>query len=211
MEKRWNELRSSSVSISPRDFVTGNGSVRRNHALAVGCFDQTFTRGEDVEFAMRLVSSGLRMHFAPQAAVWHEFFHTFEDWPVAYYKYGRYDVALVRDHGYTDYLGVVLNRWRGLNPLTRVAARWCVGHPERLRVLLRILQLTITYRDHRALVRPQMALCGGLANIEYWQGFADESGLGADVWRILHDSSILGAPAVDPREATPKLVVPRPY
>jgi glycosyltransferase involved in cell wall biosynthesis len=54
-------------------FPTGNASVRRDHALAVGGFDESLRLygWEDVEFATRLVRRGLRRRFAWAAPILH--------------------------------------------------------------------------------------------------------------------------------------------
>lgn len=197
-EKHYDALRAGRHRVMPHHFFTGNASMRREHALAAGGFDEGFRRGEDVEFAYRLAGRGLRFHFVPAAAVLHEADHTFRDWLRISYKYGRQDVVMARDHGRMEVLHVVLGRWRGLNPLTRIVARRCVGHPRQLRAVVGVLERMITYEERGAPARVQAALCGGLANVQYWQGFADESGLGPRVWRVLDDQSVLapGAKAV---------------
>lgn len=54
-------------------FPTCNASVKREHALKVGGFDESFTLygWEDLEFAERLLALGLRRRFAWRAPIFH--------------------------------------------------------------------------------------------------------------------------------------------
>ncbi len=61
-------------------FYTANCSVRREHAFAVGGFDERFVRVEDSDLAYRLFARGLRFSFVPDAVVEHEPDRTFETW-----------------------------------------------------------------------------------------------------------------------------------
>jgi peptidoglycan/xylan/chitin deacetylase (PgdA/CDA1 family)/glycosyltransferase involved in cell wall biosynthesis len=51
------------------DVYTGNMSVPREAALAIGGFDEQLDYGEDVEFGFRLAQAGLRIVYAPSAGV----------------------------------------------------------------------------------------------------------------------------------------------
>ena len=55
-------------------FYTGNASVHRGSALAVGGFDEDFPRAmhEDIDFAYRLRRQGVRIVFNPHALVLHD-------------------------------------------------------------------------------------------------------------------------------------------
>src|SRR5579883_484417 len=54
-------------------FLTGNASVRRDDALEVGAFDETFTGygHEDLEFGYRLQKAGIRILYEPRAINYH--------------------------------------------------------------------------------------------------------------------------------------------
>lgn len=79
---------------SPRQFYTGNASVRTEHVRHVGGFNTAYRRAEDVELAFRLQRAGLRFVFHPQASGVHEADRPFGAWLAAAYEYGRADVAM---------------------------------------------------------------------------------------------------------------------
>lgn len=192
LQKQYNAMLAGRFPPTPRQFYTANASVRREHALAVGGFDERFTRAEDVEFAFRLRDRGLRFLFDPHAAVLHEPDRTFQSWLRVPYEYGRHDVLMERSHR-RGFIRMAFEGWGDRHPLSRLLARWCVGHPWGLRATLTALEGAIRYAPDRL----QMALCSAMFNVQYWQGIAEETGLGAAVWRGLHDRALAsaGAPA----------------
>ena len=79
-----------------RRLYSGNFSVPREDFMAVGGFDQSLTRGEDVELGFRLEEAGLHFHFNPRAAAVHRGYRDFASWCKSAYLYGRGDVLLAR-------------------------------------------------------------------------------------------------------------------
>jgi glycosyltransferase involved in cell wall biosynthesis len=59
-------------SFQIRDFYSGNASIRRNELLTAGLFDDRFRSygNEDLELAHRLVKSGVRLGFSPEAVAY---------------------------------------------------------------------------------------------------------------------------------------------
>ena len=55
----------------PRQFYTGNASIRREHLLKAGGFDPRFRRAEDIELAFCFSDLDLLFHFDPAAKGWH--------------------------------------------------------------------------------------------------------------------------------------------
>src|SRR5882672_305008 len=60
LQKQYREIEAGAWAPTPRQFYTGNASVRREHVLAVGSFNAAYSRGEDVDLAFRLQRHGLR-------------------------------------------------------------------------------------------------------------------------------------------------------
>ena len=193
LHKQYDALIAGRYKPSPHQFYTANASVRREHALAVGGFDERFTRAEDVEFAFRLRDHGLRFYFVWEAAVLHEPDRTFERWLPLGYEYGRYTVLMAER-------GLVQNAVKDIthrHPLNRVAARWCVGHPWRMRLISALFSRLITCTRPRALAPTQVALCSALFNLQFWQGVADASGFRADVWTQIERQANEGSARAD--------------
>jgi hypothetical protein len=118
----------------------------------------------------------------------HEPDRTLESWLRVPYEYGRHSVLVdrVRD---SNHVQVAYQHWSQRHPLNRLLPRWCVGHPRRVRAVVAAFTLALRYAGPGPRDRVQMALCSGLFNVQYWQGLADEAGLGAGVWRGLKDPS----------------------
>ncbi len=85
------------TEVNPGNFYSGNGSVRRAQLLAVGGYDEAFTRQEDVELACRLER---RFHpafvFDPQADALHRPRRSYASWLAVPLAYGRLDVIRAR-------------------------------------------------------------------------------------------------------------------
>lgn len=79
---------------TPRQFYTGNASVRLEHIIAAGGFDLRFRRGEDVDLAFRLQRNGLRFVFEPKAGGTHIAYRTFQSWAAAAHEYGRVEATM---------------------------------------------------------------------------------------------------------------------
>jgi glycosyltransferase involved in cell wall biosynthesis len=78
----------------PHHFYTGNSSLRRAHLLAVGGFDESFKRQEDVEMAYRMQRQcGVRFVFDSAPDGIHRPQRAFASWLKVAYEYGRLDVV----------------------------------------------------------------------------------------------------------------------
>lgn len=181
LDRHYAALQAGRALPEPRFFFTGNASVRREHALAVGGFDEGFKRGEDVEFGYRLAELGLRFGYVSNALVYHESDHPFSKWARIPYEYGRQDVIMAVSHSRTSALENAYRSWPDRHFLTRLLAQCTVGQPWRQRVLGSILGWAIT-ADRLIPLVVQSAMCSILFNVRYWEGVADATGLGPNVW-----------------------------
>ena len=77
-----------------RQFHTGNALLEREAFLAVGGFDERFTRAEDVELALRLHLQGGRFLFEPRAIGWHYARRTLDAWLRIPRAYARFDAEI---------------------------------------------------------------------------------------------------------------------
>jgi GT2 family glycosyltransferase len=181
LQKQYDAIARGDYEPTPRQFYTANASVRRTHALAIGGFDETFKRAEDVEFAYRLADRGLHFRFLPEAAVIHDPMRTWDGWLEVAYQYGRHAVVFERDRG-RNQLQLAYQEWYERHALNRLSARVCVGHPARWKAFRRLCRAILGRVGGRRWERLQMGLCSAAFSIRYWQGVADETALGKNVW-----------------------------
>lgn len=81
-----------------RQFFTGNASVWRADFLAVGGFDESFARAEDIEFAYRLARRGAQFAFLPEAVGWHYASRSLASWRRIPAQYAEFDLEIDRIH-----------------------------------------------------------------------------------------------------------------
>jgi glycosyltransferase involved in cell wall biosynthesis len=187
-------IRDGEVQAEWRRFYTGNASVRRSDALAVGGFDESLRRAEDVEFAHRLGALGASFHFAPGALVYHAGVERLLESALRLmFEDGRSEVFLERLVG-ADADGFLRKEWPKRHLVNRALARWCVGHADRTRVVVSALSWIVT--NAPAVPRgPRARICSVLFSVMYWAGVAEATGLGAQVWRDFIDAPPMPAPA----------------
>lgn len=181
---------------TPRQFYTGNTSLRRCHLLASGGFDTRFKRAEDVELAYRLADQGLRFLFNPQAVGYHYAERSFASWLSIPYAYGRNDVIFAGDKGQTWLLAAVWREYWARNVLVRALIRLCLDRPLLSRTMLKLLETvaTVSYKQNLKSLAGQAY--SGIFNMRYYQGVADQSGgrkalfAGAALMRVLRLSPL---------------------
>jgi glycosyltransferase involved in cell wall biosynthesis len=159
---------------TPRQFYTGNASVRKEHLHSVAGFNAEFKRGEDVELAWRLHRLGLSFVFRPSAAGTHLARRPFRAWLDAAYQYGRTDVMLERARTGGAVPGWVLSEFAHRHPGSRRLAlaglehQWLVGWARLVGgpLLRAVALLAGTSRAHN--------LCSALFTMTYWSGAAEQ-------------------------------------
>ncbi len=163
------------TEVNPGNFYSGNASVRRAQLLAVGGYDEAFTRQEDVELACRL-QRRFRPDFVfdPAADALHRPRRSWASWLAVPLAYGRLDVVRAR-RGDAPW-DVVRDGYHARKRATQILARltWavpCLSAP--LRTVLRLAAL-VAYRAGRA--RASFAALSALYNLRYLDGAASELG-----------------------------------
>lgn len=104
-----------------RQVFTGNAVMPRTSIVAVGGFNETFTRAEDIELALRLSHAGHRFVFAEDARGWHYADRTLASWLRIPRDYARFDVALDRMHPEMRWLSTIDGERRSRRRLARLA------------------------------------------------------------------------------------------
>lgn len=169
----------------PNHFYSGNASVRRDHLLAVGGFDEEFTRQEDVELAFRLARERrLRFVFDADARGVHRPSRTFAAWLKTPYAYGRLDVTRAER---TAALGgpspgagagwdAVQFAYEGRRFPTRLAARAALAAPALSAPLRAVLHGVAAASYRCGAERVSFAALSMIYNVRYLEGARDAMG-----------------------------------
>jgi glycosyltransferase involved in cell wall biosynthesis len=160
-----------------RQFWTGNASVAKRHLDAVGGFDPSFLRAEDVELGRRLHERGLVFRFNPKARGWHHAERSLPAWEAMHRSYGSLEVKIFGGLGEDELLQTLAGNFSRIHPATRWLVTRCVGHERRLAAAAAALRSWL--KLGAAAQKPVLAeqVCGALANLNYWQASYAELGV----------------------------------
>jgi GT2 family glycosyltransferase len=182
--KQYEAMGAGRYGATARQFYTGNASVRREHLQAVGGFDPSFRRLEDVELAYRLDDHGLRWTFCPEAVGLHYAERSFEAWRGIAYEYGRNDVVFGRDHGRQSVLRTIAAEYPTRRLFVRALVRLAVPRPRLSTAIEQAVRRYATTSVGCRARRLTRAALSVVYNIAYYRGVADGLG-GADQLRLL--------------------------
>ena len=174
LDKQYELLRGQ-ASASYRNFYTGNASLRRAQLSAVGGFDTSFRRAEDIELAYRLATRGATFAYRDQARGLHYAERSFESWQRTAYDYGRNDVAFVRA-GQSDVLPQIAVNFAGRHWLQRVTVRAVVPRKRCAAATRLLLRLVIDVTERLRLASLLRQALSGLYGLLYHEGVLDELG-----------------------------------
>ena len=169
---------------TPRQFYTGNASVRREHVLAAGGFDETYHRAEDVELAYRLQRLSLVFKFSPAAKGWHFARRSLTSWLAIARSYGEADVTMYRD-GRLMTLQAMAREFRWRRRQLRQLARACVGRPVALRLVVASTLFAARVADRLSLRRQAEGGYSVVFNLCYWNGVSDGLGGRRAFWDLI--------------------------
>lgn len=174
LEKQYDRFESGEV-LHPRQFYTGNASVRRQALLDAGLFDTTLLRSEDIELARRLELIGQSFVFEGRATAYHYAERSFVSWAKVAYDYGKNDV-LFASNDEQQALQQIPRFFRERNPLQRLLVRALIPRP----------RLCSTVRDSLGRVAAAASriraddlnrqVLSALYGLHYYQGVADALG-----------------------------------
>ena len=186
LEKQYARFESGEV-LHPRQFYTGNASVRRQALLDAGLFDTTLLRSEDIELAGRLELVGQSFTFAPNATAYHYAERSFESWAKVAYDYGKNDVLFANNQQQQD-LQHIPRFFDERNPLQRALVRALVPRPSLRAAGQQILERAASLGNTLGAKDLNRQLLSGLYGLHYYQGVAD--GLGsAEAFMALIDGT----------------------
>lgn len=169
---------------TPRQFYTGNASVRREHLLAAGGFDESYHRAEDVELAYRLQRLSLDFRFSPAARGWHFARRSLDSWLGIARSYGEADVTMYRG-GRLMTLQAMAREFRWRRSQLRQLARACVGRPVALRLVVVGTLFAARVADWLSLGRQAEAGYSVVFNLCYWNGVSDGLGGRRAFWDLI--------------------------
>jgi GT2 family glycosyltransferase len=126
LEAEYRKMQAGVYAPTWRQFFTGNSSVQRTDLLAVGAFDERFTRAEDIELGIRLAKVGRRFVFDAHAVGWHYAVRTAESWLRIPGEYARFDSAIAKLHPELHWERIVAQDAAARHALTRGVST-CLG------------------------------------------------------------------------------------
>jgi GT2 family glycosyltransferase len=171
-EKKYSALGRTEAPSGIR-LYTGNVSMPRSALEAVGGFDSTLPRNEDVDLGLRLQDLGYKFVYTPAADGIHCGYRDFEGWSQMPLIYGRLDVAMYRDRASIGGLETIVACFHDRHPLNRIAVRLAILHPSVGRRLIRLFGW-IGLIAYRLRLEPISYLSlSALWNILYWSGVRD--------------------------------------
>lgn len=188
--KQYAAMARGDWAVSPRQFYTGNASVRRVHLVEASGFDVTFLRGEDVELAFRLQDRGLHFLFLPEAIVEHRAVRSYSSWLSTAESYGHVDVRLARDRHQQGLLDAVAREFRALHPITRWLGRTSIRRPLVARVSAWAARPIAVVADRLHIPRVGEIALSGAFNAVRLTGFAAELGGGSPALSLLNDGEV---------------------
>jgi GT2 family glycosyltransferase len=183
LEQQYQDMEAGRWRPGPRQFYTGNASVRREHLLAAGGFNPEYRRAEDVELAYRLQQLRLTFHFCPKAKGWHYARRSLRSW-----------LEIARDYGKADVVMSRLGRWVLVNmavefhqrrrPLRRLA-RACVGRPILLYPAMGTALLAAQLAEWIGLPSAAEAGYSVVFNLTYWDTVCGRLGGQSAFWALI--------------------------
>jgi GT2 family glycosyltransferase len=176
LAKQYAQMNAGAWNATARQFYTGNTSLLRRHLNAVGGFDVTFRRAEDVELAYRLIDRGVTFIFNPSGIGYHYAERSFRSWMETPYIYGRNEVIFTRDKQQQWLLPCILEEFHHRNPLVQLLVRLCLDRKKLSDSALAGLMLIAHQSDRLGVEKLVKFTYSGIFNLRYYQGIADELG-----------------------------------
>lgn len=173
IKEQYRAMEAGEWDPTPRQFWTGNASVRRDHVLEAGGFNPEFRRGEDVELALRLQKRGVRFVFNPRATSEHHAERGFRSWLAAAHEYGRTDVKLANGQTAADLPRWVKEDLHARHRYTRALTEAVLARPHLWRPVpyggLVLSTAASRLRWHRLANR----VCSAMFTAAYWRGASE--------------------------------------
>lgn len=180
--KQYDAMEQGVWTPTARQFYTGNSSLAREHILAVGGFNESFRRAEDVELAYRLVPLNVKFVFEPRAIGYHYASRSFESWMSIPYAYGRNDAVFATSGGQEWLLGVVRDEFRQRHPLSTALVCVSLNRPLVRNGVIGMLRLVAALSNRLQVSALSQQAYSGIFSTWYYQGFVDQLGTTAPLF-----------------------------
>lgn len=184
LEKQYQAMSAHEWEPTPRQFYTGNASVRREYILKVGGFDQDFRRAEDIELAFRFSDLGLHFRFNPAAKGWHYVRRSLGSWLNIPAAYGEADVVMYRN-GRQTMLTCMASEFHGRQRPLQWLARACVGHSWRMRLVIGKMLVIAYLAGWLRQRKVTYAAYSVIFNLRYWQSACQQLGGASAFWALI--------------------------
>ncbi|MHB8612368.1 MAG: glycosyltransferase family 2 protein [Candidatus Dormibacteraceae bacterium] len=186
LEGQYSAMAAGRWKPTPRQFYTGNASVRRRYVLEAGAFDATFRRAEDVELAYRLERLKLNFYFRPEAKGWHFARRSLKSWLGVGRAYGEADVAMYRAGLLMTLQSMAREfQWRR-RPLRRMAKAF-VGRPWLLRPWVGAALVGARVAELVGWRRGAEAAYSSVFNLYYWDAISQRLGGRSAFWSLIRE------------------------
>lgn len=176
LEQQYEAMRRGDWSATPRQFYTGNASVARGEIDAVGGFDPTYLRAEDIELAYRMERNGASFVFDDRAGAHHYAERSYESWLSNAGAYGRNDARMWRDGDVGWLLPVLLAEYRERNALVRAHTEIGLRLPIVRKIGEFAAKATAVTALRLGVRRPQQRLLSAVYNLTYYRALLAELG-----------------------------------
>jgi GT2 family glycosyltransferase len=203
LDRQYTAMQEGRWQATYRQFYTGNAAVRKEDILAVGGFDPSFKRAEDIELALRLREQGTTFSFLPEAQGLHYVQRSFTAWLRVPAAYGAADVAMARA-GRPWILVTTAQEFRWRRRAVRLFTMLCAGRASGRGVVFCLGSLVrLANRAHlRAVGDP---LCSIIFNLEYYSGVAEALGGRRLFLRLLREQDAQKVLGLLPVEGRPQI------
>ena len=182
--KQYRDMTDGKWEPTPRQFYTGNASVRREYILAAGGFDTKFGRAEDVELAYRFRDQRLNFHFNPAAKGWHHARRPLRSWLNIASAYGEADVIMYRS-GRRMTLESMAKEFHERRSSIQRLARLGVGRPYLAGPIVALL-LTLAFLAHLLRRDKVVSACySAIFNLRYYERISREIGGRKAFWKLV--------------------------
>lgn len=189
LEKQYADMEAGEWLPTARQFYTGNASLRHCHLQAVGEFDTSFQRAEDVELAYRLAARGLNFVFNSNAIGYHYADRSFGSWLRTPYLYGRNDVIFTRDKGQSWLLPTIMKEFHTRHPIIRLVVKLCLSLKLPSAVIILLLRQLAKFGQRFDLKLLQRIAYSGIYNLVNYQGITDELGSRRRFFQLVNEAA----------------------